>query len=153
MYCSCDFFSENLLKRRKLVDKIKIAVILMVSHKRGGFNKGEEEESHMADEAFASRLAELLKKQGMTQKELSERIGVTEATVSRYMNGNRIPKSEIVANIATALHTTSDYLLGTEKEGDINDDYPRIVRLIARNSAKLTNEQKRAIVNALLEND
>lgn len=107
----------------------------------------------MADDAFASRLAELLKKQGMTQKELSERIGVTEATVSRYMNGNRIPKSEIVANIATALHTTSDYLLGTEKEGDINDDYPRIVRLIARNSAKLTNEQKRAIVNALLEND
>ena len=125
----------------------------MVSRKRGGFNKGEEEESHMADDAFASRLAELLKKQGMTQKELSERIGVTEATVSRYMNGNRIPKSEIVANIATALHTTSDYLLGTEKEGDINDDYPRIVRLIARNSAKLTNEQKRAIVNALLEND
>lgn len=80
-------------------------------------------------------------------------MGVTQETMSRYMHGERIPKSEIVANIATALHTTSDYLLGTEKDGNIENDYPRIVRLIARNSATMTKEQKKAIINALLEND
>lgn len=107
----------------------------------------------MARNTFANRLAELLKKQGITQKELAERVGVTEATMSRYMHSERIPKSEIIANIATALHVTSDYLLGTEKNGDINNDYPRIIRLIARNSASMTQEQKNAIIKALLEDD
>ncbi len=107
----------------------------------------------MAQNTFANRLAELLKKQGITQKELAERVGVTEATMSRYMHSERIPKSEIIANIATALHVTSDYLLGTEKNGDINNDYPRIIRLIARNSASMTQEQKNAIIKALLEDD
>ena len=73
--------------------------------------------------------------------------------MSRYMHSERIPKSEIIANIATALHTTSDYLLGTEENGDIETDYPRIVRLIARNSASMTKEQKSAIIKALLEDD
>ena len=70
----------------------------------------------MAKTTFSQRLAELLKQQGITQKELSERVGITEASMSRYMNSERIPKSEIIANIATALNTTSDYLLGTEED-------------------------------------
>lgn len=107
----------------------------------------------MAKTTFSQRLAELLKQQGITQKELSERVGITEASMSRYMNSERIPKSEIIANIATALNTTSDYLLGTEENGNIESDYPRIVRLIARNSASMTKEQKKAIINALLEDD
>ena len=107
----------------------------------------------MAKTTFSQRLAELLKQQGITQKELSERVGITEASMSRYMNSERIPKSEIIANIATALNTTSDYLLDTEEDGNIESDYPRIVRLIARNSASMTKEQKKAIINALLEDD
>ncbi|MCR5609539.1 MAG: helix-turn-helix domain-containing protein [Lachnospiraceae bacterium] len=107
----------------------------------------------MALTTFAERLAELLKKHGITQKELAERVGVTEATMSRYMHSERIPKSEIIANIATALHTTSDYLLGTEEKGNIENDYPRIIRLIARNSASMTQEQKNAIIKALIEDD
>ncbi len=73
--------------------------------------------------------------------------------MSRYMHSERIPKSEIIANIATALHTTSDYLLGTEEKGNIENDYPRIIRLIARNSASMTQEQKNAIIKALIEDD
>ena len=55
--------------------------------------------------------------------------------------------------MATALHVTSDYLLGTEKEGDLDSDYPRIIRLIARNAAGMTAQQKRNIINALLEDE
>ena len=107
----------------------------------------------MEESIFAERLSELLKSKGVTQKQLAERIGVTEASISRYLNSNRIPKSEIIANMATALHTTSDYLLGTEKEGDLATDYPRIVRLIARNSANMTKKQKMDIINALFEEE
>ena len=100
---------------------------------------------------LGSRIAETLKELNMTQRELALRIGVTEAVVSRYISGDRDPKPEVLANIATALQTTTDYLLGTEKEGDIDGDYPIIVRLIARNSSNMTTEQKSRIVNALLK--
>lgn len=100
---------------------------------------------------FGARMAELLKKQGLTQKQLAELVGVTEATISRYMSGERTPKSGILANIATALHTTSDYLLGTELEGDLENDLPVIRRLIARNANQMTKAQKKELFDALFE--
>lgn len=100
---------------------------------------------------LGARISEALKTQGITQKELALRIGVTEAVISRYISGDREPKPEVLANMATAIHVTSDYLLGTEKEGDLDSDYPRIVRLIARNASAMTAEQKKNIINALLE--
>ena len=105
----------------------------------------------MSKALLGSRIAGSLRNQNMTQKELAMRIGVTETVISRYISGDREPKPEVLANIATALQVTSDYLLGTEQEGDIDSDYPKIVRLIARNAAAMTAEQKRNIITALLE--
>lgn len=65
---------------------------------------------------LGGRIANLLKKSGLTQRELADKVGVTKSSMSRYVNGSRIPKGTIVANIANALHTTSDYLLGTEED-------------------------------------
>lgn len=92
------------------------------------------------------RISNALKKQGMTQKELAERIGITEAVISRYISGDREPKPDTLANIATALHTTSDFLLGIECE---EFDHPRIRRLIARNASAMTEQEKRELINAL----
>lgn len=97
---------------------------------------------------FATRLSFLLKKCNMTQTELSNRIGVTKATMSRYLSEDRIPSGEIIANIATALHTTSDYLLG--RETDDQFDFHRVERIIARNASKMTIQQKKELINALL---
>lgn len=98
---------------------------------------------------IGERLTALLKEQRRTQKQLADLIGVTEATVSRYITGERTPKSGILANMATALHTTSDYLLGQEPEGDLEHDFPVIQRLIARNASKMNTTQKRELMNAL----
>lgn len=92
------------------------------------------------------RIARALKESGQTQKALAERIGVTEAVVSRYISGERDPKPETLANIATALHTTSDYLLGIENDGF---DYPHVRRMIARNAGNLTPAEKRSLIEAL----
>ena len=53
----------------------------------------------------------------------------------------------MVANLATALRTTSDYLLGIEE--DDNFSQPRIKRMIARNADNMTAEEKRELINAL----
>lgn len=79
---------------------------------------------------LGAKIAEILLKRGMTQKELAERINVTGAAMSRYVSGDREPKPDVLANIATALSTTSDYLLGIEN-GEFS--FPGIKRMIARN--------------------
>lgn len=99
---------------------------------------------------FGQRLLSLLQKQGVTQKELAERVNTTEATLSRYVSGDREPKADMLANIATALHTTSDYLLGIERD---EFDYPRVERLLARNAATMTDQQRRALISALFGED
>ena len=95
---------------------------------------------------LGKRIADLLKRKVIQQKELAERIGLTEATMSRYISGDRDPKPEVLANIATALHTTSDYLLGIEMD---EFSFPRIRRMIARNASDLTDQEKRELISAL----
>lgn len=97
---------------------------------------------------IGKRIEKVLENSNMTQRDLANRIGVDESTVSRIIKGERTPKSEVLANIATALHTTSDYLLGIE-----NDEFnsSKLVRLIARNSSKMSDTEKKALISALFE--
>lgn len=100
---------------------------------------------------LGERISELLQKNGLSQRELADAVGVTEVSMSRYINGNRTPKGPIIANIALALHTTSDYLLGQEVVEDAEAVYYQTQRAIARNAAKWTQKQKADLVNALFE--
>lgn len=105
------------------------------------------------DNKLGKRILELLQSNGMSQRELAEATGVTQVSMSRYINGERIPKAPVLANIATALHTTANDLLGTEEASDFESDYLRIHRLIARNARQMSPRQKREIVNALFESE
>lgn len=92
------------------------------------------------------RITSILQKRGLTQKELSERVGVTQTVMSRYISGDRDPKPDMVANIATALHTTSDFLLGIENE---EFNHSRVRRIIARNASLMTEQEKKELIDAL----
>ena len=107
----------------------------------------------MNENTLGGRIAELLEKNCLTQRELAEKVGVTEVSMSRYISNDRTPKGPVIANIATALHTTSDYLLGTEEVGDFESEYYKIHRLIARNASQMTRKQRNELINALLEPD
>ena len=113
-----------------------------------------KEEQNMANNIIGERIAGLLREQGKTQRELAEQVGTTEVSMSRYIKGDRVPKGPILANIAKALHTTTDYLVGNEK--DSNDpelEYNYTQRAIARNANRWSKKQKLNLVNALFEND
>ena len=71
-------------------------------------------------ELFIKRLQSLLDEKDLNQKELAKKVGVTEVTISRYMNGERKPRVEIANKIAAVLNTTTDYLLGNS---DIKNPY------------------------------
>lgn len=99
---------------------------------------------------IGKRIEKVLEKSGISQRDLANRIGVDESIVSRIIKGERTPKSDVLANIATALHTTSDYLLGIESD---EFDSKKTIRLIARNSSKLTESEKKELINALFEEE
>lgn len=100
----------------------------------------------------AKRLGDLLEAQGMSQKELSVKAGVTEAAVSHYLKGDRVPRGAILLNIANALGVTADYLLSkAEPEKDAEEDLEISYRLLARNAGKLTIEQKTKFLTLLLQ--
>lgn len=99
---------------------------------------------------IGEKIEKLLKKENISQRELANRIGIDESNMSRIIKGERTPKSDTLANIATALHTTSDYLLGIE-----NDDWNsgKIIRIIARHSSKMNAQEKKELINALFGDD
>lgn len=65
---------------------------------------------------IGARILPLMKKKGMTQRELANMIGVTETSISRYISGQRVPKANIIVYMADALNTTTDYILGRTEE-------------------------------------
>ena len=98
---------------------------------------------------LGKKITNLLKERNMTQKDFAEYIGITEASLSRYISGEREPKGEVIANMATAIHTTSDFLLGVEQNEDFSG--PRITRLLARNVNRLSREDRNKIIKILLD--
>lgn len=83
-----------------------------------------------------------LRGRNVQQKELAEQIGITEMTMSRYIAGTRDPKPVVITNIATALHTTSDYLLGIQNN-DFN--FYQLRKIIVRNSSSMTEQEKKLL--------
>ena len=98
---------------------------------------------------FSIRLEEMLKARNMTQKELAKKADVTEAAMSHYVKGDRTPRSSVLARIAMALDTTSEYLMEGVPQNYV-DEIGYAKRLIARNVSQMSNAEKREILSILL---
>ena len=96
---------------------------------------------------FSRRVKDLMKENRYSQKRLCEMCGITEAAFSRYMTSDRLPKTEILANIANILHTTSDYLTGN----DTNYGYEQLEVLLASSKDNLSLNQKKKLVEILMD--
>ena len=98
-------------------------------------------------ERIGDRIARLLNESGYTQKELAGMCGVTEAAMSRYLKNEREPKIEVVANMATALNTTTDYLISGKES---KEDFAEIYRLVARSTNTMSDEEKMKLIRTLI---
>ncbi len=101
---------------------------------------------------MGERIKELLEKKGITQRELAERTGCTEAAVSHYIKGDRVPRSSVLTKIAIALETTSDYLM----EGipvEVKEELGYAKKLIARNVSQMSKAEKKEILDILMGGD
>lgn len=67
---------------------------------------------------IGGKVAELRKEQGLNQKELAKKIGVSRSALSLYEIDRREPDLETVKKIASLFGVTTDYLLGLAKGGN-----------------------------------
>jgi len=63
---------------------------------------------------LGSKIADMRKKTGMTQIEFAEKLSVTRQTVSRWEAGSVMPDIDKIADIASILGVSCDYLLKDE---------------------------------------
>ena len=110
----------------------------------------------MKGDIFSERFGELLRLRNYSQKELAQKTNLTESAVSRYLSGERTPRGAILLNIANALGTSMDYLLGKTDEvkpAGADDEVENAFRIVARNAKNLTAEERERFIRILYEGE
>lgn len=119
---------------------------------------------------FGDRLAKELDKRELQQKDLAELTGITTATISRYITGQRNPSSHNAKLIANALGVSTDLLLGISSNTELSDkdlteitllkeEFPDGVDVLMRAKEELTPKQRKKMIEIMnmfidsLEND
>lgn len=60
---------------------------------------------------FGDNLRDILKEQNMSRRELAQVLGVSEVTISNYINKKQIPTMEVIVNMAYELSISVDELI------------------------------------------
>jgi len=70
---------------------------------------------------FATRMSDLRKETGLSQRGAAEKLGISQALLSHYENDAREPKFEFVSIACDYYNVTADYLLGRTDERESGD--------------------------------
>ena len=71
--------------------------------------------------SFGAKLKNCRKDMSLSQKELGQRLGVAESTISLYESNKRFPDAETLHKISSLFNVSLDYLLGNSTSKEIPD--------------------------------
>ena len=60
---------------------------------------------------FGDNLIDIMDEKGYTQEQLANATGLTQSTISKYINKKQMPSIKAVINLAYALDCTTDELI------------------------------------------
>lgn len=83
---------------------------------------------------FADMLSYLRRREGLSQQELAEKLGLAKSTISMYEKGARKPSFEMLEAIADYFNINMDTLVGNDKSAseDFTPDEIHMVSLYRR---------------------
>jgi len=87
-----------------------------------------------------------MEEQRYTQAALCKQIGLSPVVFSRYIT-EHFPRRDILANIANALHTTTDYLLGSDRKYG----FEQLKMIISDYRDDLSKNQKKELMSILMD--
>ena len=94
---------------------------------------------------FAENLKKVISSRGTTQREIAEKLGVTETTISRYVTAGpkgRTPKVESLVALASVIDVSLDTLVGVEPPAVRQ---PPDEKILISAYQKATTEQRNAL--------
>ena len=62
-------------------------------------------------EQIQKRIAEAIQQSGMTQTAIAKAIGVSQQVISSYVNGQKLPALDTLANLCKLLDLDANYIL------------------------------------------
>jgi transcriptional regulator with XRE-family HTH domain len=103
---------------------------------------------------FREKVKELMNQENITQKELSELSGITESSISRYLNGERTPRIDIIINFAKALKVNPNYLICNDDDLSKKETaYIQCHTMLARNKNNLSKTERDKLILLLVSRD
>lgn len=63
---------------------------------------------------FKERITEAIKFSGFTQKQIADKLGISEGNITNWKKGENLPSLDILYKLCVILDESSDYLLGLD---------------------------------------
>lgn len=77
----------------------------------------------MSDKRFNNKnLKDAINKSGMTREQIAESVGCDTSSITKYYNGDRYPKTDIIIKLAELFNCSTDYLLGVSNIATADKD-------------------------------
>ncbi len=73
------------------------------------------------NDVIGLRIKSLRKKENLTQKQLAEKIGVSQRMIGYYESEERFPPHDVLTKLADCFSVSADYLLGRSVTGEPNE--------------------------------
>lgn len=90
------------------------------------------------------KVLKLMREKGLSQKQLAQKSGIAESSVSRYLKAEKRPRLDVVINFAKVLEIKPEFLLD---DNDMQDDaFTLISTAVARKGNELTAEEKTKLI-------
>ena len=100
----------------------------------------------------AKRLRHELISCGLKQKDLANAVGVSVASICRYLNGKQMPTCDTLIKIANALHVTPESLVdGSQVNTSDVRPFINVRSSIVKCGEEWTYEQKKELIELLVE--
>jgi len=97
---------------------------------------------------FSHKLKALRTKQGLTQQELADRLGLDRTTVTKYETHDIAPPLEIAKKICAMFQVSLDYMLDTGLNGAVEQALDERVLMLQR-AADMNNLSQRELQDGL----
>lgn len=102
---------------------------------------------------LSKRLKELRISNGLTQRELGERVNVTKVSICCYENGTRTPTLDTLTKLGKVLNVDVDYLLGYESPVKEKGKSKKVINMAKEEIEFITEIRKlENIHQAIIEN-
>ena len=102
---------------------------------------------------LSKRLKELRISNGLTQRELGERVNVTKVSICCYENGTRTPTLDTLTKLGKVLDVDVDYLLGYDSPAKEKGKSKKVINMAKEEIEFITEIRKlENIHQAIIEN-